>query len=245
MVLTPWICGENSMCWYIESTWNNTWYVVRAQHTLTMIITIIELIKKDMCPLKFHNILRYIFKNTRKMTIPVVIVQSFSSSVVSTSLWTHGLQLSLTISWSLLKLMSIESNIMSDCVEYHPTIPSSAVPFSCLQYFPAFGLFKWVSSLYQVAKVLELQLQHQSFQWEYSGLIFFRIDWFDLLAVQGTLQSLLQHHSSQAPILPCSAIFIVQFSHSYMSTGKTIARLDGPLLAKQFLWFLICCLGLS
>ena len=98
--------------------------------------------KKDMCPLKSHNLLRYIFKNTRKMTIPVVIVQSFSHSVVSTSLWTHGLQLSFTISWSLLKLMSIESNIMSDCVGYHPTIPSSAVSFSCLQYFPAFGSFQ-------------------------------------------------------------------------------------------------------
>ena len=58
------------------------------------------------------------------------------------------------------------------------------------------NLFQWVSSLHQVAKVLELQLQHQSFQWKYSGLISFRFDWFDLLSVQGTLKSLLQHHSA-------------------------------------------------
>ena len=64
------------------------------------------------------------------------------------------------------------------------------------------GRFKWVSSSHQVAKVLEFQLQHQSFQW--IGLISFRIDWLDLLAVQGTLKSLLQHHSSKASILWCS-----------------------------------------
>ena len=72
-----------------------------------------------------------------------------------------------------------------------------------------------------MAKVLEL-LQHQSFN-EYSGLISFRIDWFDLPAVQGTLKSLLQHHRSKASILRHSAFFIVQLSHSYMPTGKTIA----------------------
>ena len=58
---------------------------------------------------------------------------------------------------------------------------------------------------------------------EYSGLIFFRIDWFDLLGVQGTLKSLLQHHNSKASILQCSAFFMVQLSHLYMTTGKTIA----------------------
>ena len=71
------------------------------------------------------------------------------------------------------------------------------------------GLFQWVSSSHQVAKVLELQLQHQSFQW-ISGLISFRIDCFDLLAVQGTLKSLLQHHISRASVLWCSAFFMVQ-----------------------------------
>ena len=68
---------------------------------------------------------------------------------------------------------------------------------------------------------------------EYSGPISFRIDWFDLLAVPGTLKSLLQHHSSKASILRHSAFFIVQLSHPYMTTGKTIAWLDGPLLVHQ------------
>ena len=81
------------------------------------------------------------------------------------------------------------------------------------------GLFQRVSSSHQVAKVLELQLQHQSSN-EYSGLISFRMDWLDLLAVQGTLQSLCQHHSSKVSIFRCSAFFIVRLSHLYMTTGK-------------------------
>ena len=84
------------------------------------------------------------------------------------------------------------------------------------------GLFKWVSSSHQVAKVLEFQLYHQSFQWTF-GTVSFRMDWMDLLAVQGTLKSLLQHHSSKASVLWHSAFFIVQLSHPYMTPGKTIA----------------------
>ena len=80
---------------------------------------------------------------------------------------------------------------------------------------------------------------------EYSGLISFRTDWLDLLAVQGTLKSLLQHHSSEASILWCSAFFIVQLSHSYMTTQKPELWLDRPLLAKYCLCFLICCLDWS
>ena len=67
---------------------------------------------------------------------------------------------------------------------------------------------------------------------EYSGLIFFRIDWFDLLAVQGTLKNLLQYHSSKASILRCSAFFIVQFPHPYMTTGKTIALTRWTFVGK-------------
>ena len=86
--------------------------------------------------------------------------------------------------------------------------------------FPSIRVFSSESALlYQVAKVLELQ--HQSN--EYSGLISFRINWFDLLAIQGTLKSLLQHHNSKASILGGSAFFMVQFSYPYMTTGKTIA----------------------
>ena len=80
---------------------------------------------------------------------------------------------------------------------------------------------------------------------EYSGLIFFRMDWFHLLAVQGTLKSLLQHHSSKASILWCSAFFIVQLSHPYMTTGKTIALNRWTFAGKVILCFLIGCLGWS
>ena len=80
---------------------------------------------------------------------------------------------------------------------------------------------------------------------EYSGLISFRIDWLELLAVQGTLKSLLQHHISRASILCHSALFMVQISHPYMTTGKTIALTRRTLLAKSYLYFLIGCLGWS
>ena len=91
------------------------------------------------------------------------------------------------------------------------------------------GLFQWVSPSHQVAKVLEFQLQHQSFQW--ISRISFRIDWFDLLAIQGTLKRLLQHHSSKASILRHSAFFMVQLSHPYIKNGKT------TVLTKQtFCW---------
>ena len=79
---------------------------------------------------------------------------------------------------------------------------------------------------------------------EHTGLISFRMDWLDLLAIQGTLKSLLQHHSSKASIFQHSAFFTVQLSHPYMTTGKTIA-LTRPMLAKLCLCFLICCLGWS
>ena len=77
---------------------------------------------------------------------------------------------------------------------------------------------------------------------EYSGLISFRIDWHDTLAVQGTLKSLLQHHSSKALILQRSAFFIVQLSHPYMTTGKTIALTRWTFVGKVMSLFLICCL---
>ena len=107
----------------------------------------------------------------------------------------------------------------------HPDISSSVVPFSsCPQSFPASGYFP-MSQLFASGgqnigvsastSVLPMNI--------YSGLISFRIDWFDLHAVQGTLKSLLQHHSSKASILRCSVFFIIQLSHPYMTTGKTIA----------------------
>ena len=83
-------------------------------------------------------------------------------------------------------------------------------------------LFKWVSFSHPVAKALEFQL-HISPSNEHPGLISFRMDWLDLLGVQETLKSLLQHHISKASIIRCSAFFIVQLSHPYMTPGKTIA----------------------
>ena len=120
-----------------------------------------------------------------------VVVQSFSHVHLFETPWTaaHQASLSFTISWCLLKFMSIELVML-------PTILSSVFPlssfFSLSQHQ---GLFQCVSSSHQVAKVLELP--HQSFL-EYSGLISFRIDWLDLLAIQGTLKSLLQHHNWKA-----------------------------------------------
>ena len=90
----------------------------------------------------------------------------------------------------------------------HPLLSPSPPTFNLSQHQ---GLFKWVGSSHQVAKVLEFQLQHQSFQ-EHPGLISFRMDWLDLLAVQETLKSLLQHHGSKASILLRSAFFIVQLT---------------------------------
>ena len=80
---------------------------------------------------------------------------------------------------------------------------------------------------------------------EYSGLISFRMDWLDLLAVQGTLKSLLQHHSSKASILLSSAVFIDQLSHPYMTTGKTTALIRQTFVGKVMSLLLICCLGWS
>ena len=109
---------------------------------------------------------------------------------------------------------------------FQPSHPLSCLSPSAFNLFQHQDLFQWVSSWHQVAKVLELQ--HQSFQW----LISLRIDWFDLLAVQGTLKSLLLHHSSKASILQHSAFFIVQLSHPYMITGKTIALTRQTFVSK-------------
>ena len=129
------------------------------------------------------------------------IFSRFSRSVVSDSLWPHGLQHARLPCSSPTPGAYPNSRPLSQWC--HPTIPSSVIPFSSrLQSFPTSRSFRWVSSLHQVAKVLELQLQHSPSN-EYSGLSFFRI------AVQGTLKRLLQHHSSKALVLRHSAFFIV------------------------------------
>ena len=117
---------------------------------------------------------------------------------------------------------------VSDAIQPPHPLSSPSPAFNLSQHQ---GLFKWVSSSHHVAKVLAFQLQcHPSN--ERPGLISFRMDWLDLLAVQGTLQSLLQHHSSKASILWRSAFFTVQLSHPYMTTGKTIALTKWTFVGK-------------
>ena len=114
----------------------------------------------------------------------------------------------------------------------HPTISSFVIPspptFKLSQHH---GPSLRVSSSHQVAKVLQFQLQHQYFRWIFRSD--FLYDWLvDLLAVQGTLKSSLQYHSSKASVLRCSAFFIVQASHPYMTTGKTIALTRQTFVGK-------------
>ena len=157
-----------------------------------------------------------------------VVVQSLSHVRLFGVPWTTALQasLSFTMSQSLLKVMSIES-----------MMPSNHLIFSC----PLLLLPLSFSSIRVFADELALHIRwpkYWSFSFsirpsnEYSGLISFRIDWFDLLAVQGTLKSLLQHHSSKASILQCSALFIVQLSHPYVTTGKTVALTIWTFVSK-------------
>ena len=106
------------------------------------------------------------------------------------------------------------------CWWCHPTISSSVIHFSShLQSFPASVSFQMSRFFTSGGQTFSFNISPSN---EYSGLISFRVDWFDLLAVQGTLKSLHQHCSSKASILWCSAFFMVQLSHPYMTTGKTI-----------------------
>ena len=155
-------------------------------------------------------------------------VQLLSSVWLFAAPWTAACQASLSIinSWSLLKHMSIESGM-----PFNPLILCHLL-LLLLSIFSSIRIFSNESVLYTRWQ------KYWSFSFsispsnEYSGLISFRIDWLDLLAVQGTLKSLLQHHSSKASVLQCSAFFTVQLSHPYMTTGKTIAWLDRPLWTK-------------
>ena len=145
--------------------------------------------------------------------------------------------MSITNSQSLPKLMSIDlvmpSNYLILCC------PLLLLP----SIFPNIRLFYSESALHIRSP------KYWSFSFnispsnEHPGLISLRMDWLDLLAVQGTLKSLLQHHSSKASILLRSALFTVQLSLSYMTTGKTIALTRRTFVDKKSLCFLICCLG--
>ena len=141
--------------------------------------------------------------------------------------WTapHQASLSFTISRSLLRLRSIELVMPSN-------LSSSGIPFSCLQSFLSIRVFSNELALcIRWPKYCRFSFSISPSN-EYSGLISFRIDWFDLLAVQRTLKSLLQNHSLKASVLPCSISFIVQLLHLYMTTRKTIPLTIGTFVSK-------------
>ena len=161
-------------------------------------------------------------QSTWSFTYIAVVVQSFSHVWPFATPWTAARQVSLsfTISQSLLKVMSIESTELmmpsNHLILCHPFLLMPSI-------FPSIRVFSNES-------VLHIRRpKYWSFSFiispsnEYSGLISFRMDLFDLLAIQGILKSLLQHNSSKASILWCSAFFIVQLSHPNMTTGRTIA----------------------
>ena len=164
-------------------------------------------------------------------------VQSLSRVWLFMTPWTaaHQASLSITNSWSLLKLISIKSVMPSN--HFILCCPLS----SCLQSFPTSGSFPMSSIIcIRWPKYCSFSLSISPSN-EYSGKISFRMDWMDLLAVQGTLKSLLQHHSSKASILQHSAFFTVQLSHPYMTTGKTIALTRWTFVGKvMFLVFNMC-----
>ena len=150
----------------------------------------------------------------------VVVVQWLSHVRLFATPWTACstcASLSFTISRSLLRLMSIE-----------PVMPSNHL-ILCRPHFLLPSIFPSIRVFSNESTLRIRRPKHWSYSFsnspskENSGLIFFRMDWLDLFAVQGTLKSLLQHHSSKASILLHSAFFLVQLSHPYMTTGKTIA----------------------
>ena len=159
----------------------------------------------------------------------VVVEQSLSCVQLFGAAWTAACQasLSFTISQSLLRFMAIESVMLSHLLS-HPLLLSSpsALNLSQQQVFSNELVLRirW-------PKYLSFSFSNHPSN-EYSVLISFRIDWFDLLAVQGTLKSLLQHHSSKASILGCSAFFMVKLSHPYMTTGKTIVLTIWTFVSK-------------
>ena len=160
----------------------------------------------------------------------VVVVQLLSPFQLFATSWTAALQASLSItnSQSLLKLMSIEPVMSSNNLILHHPLLLFLLP----SIFPSIRVFSNESTLHmRWSKYWSFSFSISPSS-EHPGLISFRMDWLYLLAVQEILKSLLQHHSSKASICQQSAFLTVQLSHPYMTTGKTIAWPDGPLLAK-------------
>ena len=174
-------------------------------------------------PLSSHLNLNTLF------SVYAIVFQWLSHVWFFVTPWTAAHQASLffIISQSLLKFTS---NWGSDVIQQtHPLSPPSLPALNLSQHQ---GLFQWVGFHIRWTKYWSFSFSISPSN-EYSGLISFRIDWFDLLAVQETLKRLLQYHSSKASILQCSAFFMVQLSHPYMTTGKTIALTRWMELCQQ------------
>ena len=169
-----------------------------------------------------YNCKLTIFLKKANLRILLVFVQ-FSCSVVSDSLWPHEPQHARLPCPSPTPRVYPNSCPLSRWC--HPTISSSVIPFSsCLKSFPASGSFQMSQFFASCGQRTGVSASPSvSPSNEHPGLIPFRMDWLDLLAVQRTLKTLLQHHNSKASILWLSTFFIVQLSHPYMTTGKTIA----------------------
>ena len=168
-------------------------------------------------------------------------VQSLSHVQLFATPWTAARQASLSItnSWSLSKLMSIDSLMPSNhLILCRPLLLLPSI-------FPSIRVFSNESTLrIRWPKYWSFSFNISPSN-EHPGLISFRMDWLDLLAVQGTLKSLLQHHSSKASILQRSAFFMLQLSHPYTTTRKTIALTRQSSVGKVMSLLLICCLGWS
>ena len=162
------------------------------------------------------------------MPVQFSSVQSLSSVQLFATPWIAACQASLSItnSWSLLQLMSIESVMASNHLTLcHPSLlPSISLSIRVFTNEPILPI-RW-SKYWSFSFSISPSNEHP-------GLISFRMDWLDLLAGQGTLRSLLQHHNSKASILRHSAFFIVQLSHPYMTTGKTIALTRQTSVGKE------------
>ena len=164
----------------------------------------------------------------KKVVVRFSLVQSLSRVQLFAIPWTAARQasLSFTISQSLLTLTSIESMMPSNhLIVCHPLL-------LLLSIFPSIRVFSRESALcikWPMYRSFSFSISPSN---QYSGLISFRTDWFDLLAVQGILKSLLQYHSLKASILCLSAFFMVQLSHQYMTTGKTTALTIWTFVSK-------------
>ena len=209
--------------------------------------TYLQDIKKSLLYLIYNVVLLSGVRQSESVIhISTLFSVQFSCSIMSDSLWPHGLQ------HTKLPCPSTTPGTYSNSCPLsrwcHPIISSSVVLFSShLQSFPESRSFpRFFTSVLHIRWP-----KYWSFSFsispsnEHSGLISFRMDWLDLLVVQGTLKSLPQYHSSKASILRRSAFFIVQLSHPYMTTGKTIALTRQTFVGKVMALFLICFISWS